>query len=280
MNGKIWNDNDILLLIKSYPEKIDAELEKLFPNRTLTSIKVKAKKLKLKKTYEANTKNRSLAQSGEKNAMYGKKSKLKNKTYVEVYGEDKSNIIKDKLSVYRKNNPIDISGDKNPMYGKTPYNKGCKTTEKIKKLLSEKAIERYKNLSDDEKNKRKNLWIEKVLLPLIKNKNKTKPELIFEGLLNTLNINYEPQKPIGFYVVDYCVGDKVFEVQGDYWHGNPDFYDYLKLSKTQKNNIRRDKSKKTYLQNNGYQVFYFWENDLIKNENTLNNLKLILDENT
>ena len=38
--------------------------------------------------------------------------------------------------------------------------------------------------------------------------------------------------------------------------------------------------KLTDLQNNGYQVFYFWENDLIKNENTLNNLKLILDENT
>jgi very-short-patch-repair endonuclease len=278
MNKKTWNDNDILLLIKFYPEKTDVELQKLFPDRTLISIKVKAKKLKLKKNYEANIKNRSFTHSGEKNAMYGKKSKLKDKTYLEVYGEDKSNLIKDKLSIYRKNNPIDMSGDKNPMYGKEPHNKGCKTTEKIKKLLSKKAIERYKNLSNNEKNKRKNLWVEKVLLPLINNKIKTKPELIFESLLITLNIKYEPQKPIDFYVVDYCVGNKVFEVQGDYWHGNPEFYDYSKLSKTQKNNIRRDKAKKTYLENNGYQVFYFWENDLKKNENTLNNLKLILYE--
>jgi len=49
MNKKTWNDNDILLLIKFYPEKTDVELQKLFPDRTLISIKVKAKKLKLKK---------------------------------------------------------------------------------------------------------------------------------------------------------------------------------------------------------------------------------------
>ena len=51
--------------------------------------------------------------SGEKNGMYGKHipSEKKGKTFIELYGEERAALLKDKIS---KNS----SGKNNPMYGK------------------------------------------------------------------------------------------------------------------------------------------------------------------
>lgn len=265
MNKKTWSNTEVELLINFYPNSTDNELIELLPSRTLVSIKVKAKKLKLKKTNDAKFKNRSLSHTGEKNGMFGKKNPLNGSTYDDFYGIEKSDMIKNKLSEYRNNNPIKLFGEKNGMFGKKPYNYGSHLSQEVKDILSKKAIIRYENLSDEEKEKRRELWINNVLIPLMSNKIKTKPEFVFENMLKELNILYEQQKPIGFYVVDYCVNNIIFEIQGDYWHGNPLFYDTLNLSVTQKKNIARDKAKKTFLENRGYFVYYFWENDLIKN---------------
>jgi G:T-mismatch repair DNA endonuclease (very short patch repair protein) len=277
MNKITWSKEEIDNLINKYPNSCDDELIEMYPNRTLVSIKVKAKKLKLKKTKEAEFINRSKAHTGNNNGMFGKTNKLKGKKYSDVYGVEKSDEIKSKLSEYRKNNPIDVKGEKNPMFGKIPKNKGTKQTDEVKKNLSLKAIERYKNLSTEEKEKRKNLWIEKVLIPLLNNKKKTKPELVFEKLLDSLNIEFNDEVPIGFYIVDYLINDIIFEIQGDYWHANPKYYDINLINKTQTNNVNRDKSKKTYLTNRGYKVFYIWEDEFKNEELVKNKIKEILN---
>jgi G:T-mismatch repair DNA endonuclease (very short patch repair protein) len=278
MNKKKWTNGDTTLLIDLYPISTDNELIKAFNGRTLTSIKVKAKKMKLKKTKEAEFKNRSNATSGEKNGMFGKDHVLKNKTYDDFYGLDESEQIKKKLSDNKKENYRDISGDKNPMFGKIPYNKGHKMSQEIKNFLSKKAIERYKNLSDDEKEKRKKIWFEKVFSKKYDKNKRTKPELIFENLLNDLGVDFIPQTPVNYYLVDYTVNKLAFEIHGDYWHGNPLIFNNEKLTKTQIKNINRDKRKKICLEKCGYTVFYFWEFDLIKNNKICQQkLKEILD---
>jgi hypothetical protein len=50
--------------------------------------------------------------------FYNHQNKLRGSSYEDVYGADKANIIKDKLS-------LSLSGDKNPMYGKpAPFGAG------------------------------------------------------------------------------------------------------------------------------------------------------------
>lgn len=68
-------------------------------------------------------------------------------------------------------------------------------------------------------------------------------ELIIDALLESLDIEYEPQKHIGRWVVDFYVPSKllVIECDGDYWHSKPEVQE-------------RDARKDTYLTQQGYNV--------------------------
>lgn len=53
------------------------------------------------------------------------------------------------------------------------------------------------------------------------------------------------------------------EIDGDYWHGNPKFFN--ELNKYQKYVKENDLSKNIIAENFGYNIIRFWENDLKEN---------------
>lgn len=265
MKRTIWNENDTTLLKEYYSISTNSELLSMFPNRTIFAIMIKAKKLHLKKSGDAEKKNRSAAHQGKKNGMFGKSSKIKGKTYDQVYGVEKSNSIKHQLkekAAGRKG----MAGEKNPMYGRIAHNKGVPQSEDVKMATSNLMKVNWSILSQIEKDKRlTQLTNARIKCTEVSNKD-TKPEQICETYIVQQQWRYSKKTQIDYYNCDFVINDNlVVEVQGDYWHGNPRKYSPEKLSTTQKNNIRRDKSKLTYLTNKGYTVLYLWEYDIIHN---------------
>lgn len=271
-----WDEDEINLLYEYYPITTDDNIVKYFNNRTLNSIKVKAKKLKIYRKDSIKYKNRSRVKKGCKNPMYGKISNKKNKTYDEYYGQTRSKKIRNNISRKRKGSK-GLKGDKNPMYGKIPYNKGKKADEKTRKKIKEAHINYWQNLDEHELKKRKDKLREEWLIKRDKYPEiDTLPEKITENLLIKMNVNYLKKLNIGYYNCDFVINKIIIEVQGDYWHGNPIFYD--KFDKIQTKNNKRDIIKKRYLTNLGYYVIYLWEYDLKNNityceELLLKNLK-------
>jgi len=258
-----WTDNEIKILVEFFSTTNNDELIELFENRTFNSIKNKAKRLKLKKSKTTEFENRSAAHWGDKNGMYGRKSVKLGKSYDEYYGEEKSEIIRNKISKKAKNHKR-VVGKKNGMYGKIPHNKGISPSKEIKDKIRAGIKKYWDNLSDDELEIRlsqlRNDWIKKR-----NNYSEidTVPEKITEELLNRLNIIYRKKQNIGYYNCDFVVGDNIIEVQGDYWHANPKIY--TTHDNIQNKNHMRDIRKLTYLKNKGYSVLYLWEYDLKNN---------------
>jgi G:T-mismatch repair DNA endonuclease (very short patch repair protein) len=257
-----WTKQEIEALKITYKICIDSELKLIFNNRTLNSIKVKAKRLGIKKNADAEYHNRSLSSKGINNGMYGKSSTKKNIKYCEFYGEKKAKIISDKISKSKKGKSFS-SGDKNGMYGKKPWNKGRVATKEERKKLSIAIKKYWDELDDNEKEKRKNKLREEWLVKRDKYKEiDTVPEKIVEKILNESNIEYYKKIDIGYYNCDFVSNNNIIEVQGDYWHSNPNIYDLNKLDDIQSKNYNKDKRKKKYLIKSGYNILYLWEYDL------------------
>lgn len=79
------------------------------------------------------------------------------------------------------------------------------------------------------------------------------PKMITNGIEH---IAYDKTIPI----------DCLIEIDGDFFHANPDKYDKKKLSKTQKRNINVDKLKNDWVALKGIPLLRFWENDIYKNK--------------
>lgn len=260
---KKWTKNEIDILIRKYSNLIDDELVKIFKNRTLTSIKVKAKRLKLYKNKETEFKNRSNAHIGKRNGMYGKTSNKFGKTYDEYYGTIKSKMIRDKIS-NKKKNGLGLIGENNGMYGKSPYNKGKSPSNEIKNKIKIGIRKYWDNLSADELEKRKKQLRKDWIIKRDKySEIDTIPEKITEKMLNDLGINYEKKKNIGYYNCDFKIKNKIIEVQGDYWHGNPNIYNIFDIIQTK--NMNRDLRKIKFLNNIGYDILCLWEYDIKNN---------------
>ena len=104
---------------------------------------------------------------------------------------------------------------------------------------------------------------------------KTKPGsklelMVIEGLQG-FNMRFEVQYNIGRYFYDICIDNYlIIEVQGDYWHANPEIYahdDIIKYPKSKKilaSEIwEKDLKKKKEAENNGYLVLYVWESEIM-----------------
>ena len=92
----------------------------------------------------------------------------------------------------------------------------------------------------------------------------TKPQVIVNNMLEKNNIKYENEHQFIYYSVDNYLLDHnlIIEVMGDYWHSNP--IKYKQLNDMQKKNVRRDKSKHSFLlQHYCINVLYLWEKDII-----------------
>lgn len=112
----------------------------------------------------------------------------------------------------------------------------------------------------------------------------TLPEIMVKGFLEDEGILFEPQKPmydkflVDFYLPEY---DLVIEVHGDYWHCNPLFYGYEEGKKEpnefQLKQMKKDKSRKGYLEKCGHKFAVAWEVDIYND--TKNIIKSIINQN-
>jgi len=89
-------------------------------------------------------------------------------------------------------------------------------------------------------------------------------ELEVETFLKNNNFNFKKQVPINRMTIDFVVDDNIaIEVNGDFWHANPDIYGKLKpLHKYHERVMNKDSRKKQALEQSGYKVITVWENDL------------------
>jgi very-short-patch-repair endonuclease len=108
----------------------------------------------------------------------------------------------------------------------------------------------------------------------------SKLEKTFANILDLLNIKYQQffyAKDIkafyDFYLPDYNV---IIEVDGDFWHCNPNSKHNIPKYKTQQQNIIKDQIKTQWTIDNGYKLLRFWENDI---NNNIKQVKQTLLEN-
>ena len=104
-------------------------------------------------------------------------------------------------------------------------------------------------------------------------------EYKFEGILDMLGYQYQHsyyvpdiKKIYDFYLPDY---NTFIEIDGDFWHCNPDTKFAIPEYKSQKLNLINDQFKNEWAANNGYKIFRIWENDI---KNNIQHVKQILTE--
>jgi very-short-patch-repair endonuclease len=274
MVGRHWKTEELDLLRKLWDSTltVDEVAEKI--GRSKNSVKVKVTRLGLRHTKEQTRQILSKKTSGERNGMFGKVSPRR--------GVKLSEGLRAKMSVaaleaYAKGTRKPMVGPANPAYGKPSTMRGKNLPESAKKTLSEKAKKRWENRAPEWKaDKLRQLREGRARLD---KDNPSKLELQTEEWLKSLGVEYAPQVVIEFYTVDFLVSStKVIECQGDYWHANPIKYaDHDALNPTQKANVHRDKRKRTYLKNRGYEILELWGNDIRNNpEECLQKIKEFL----
>jgi len=86
-------------------------------------------------------------------------------------------------------------------------------------------------------------------------------ELQVKKLLDAMGIQYEQQKQIGMYWVDFYLPamNTIVEVYGCWWHGCE------QCGKAYPKKNARDRSREAYIKACGYQLVILWEHDLVEN---------------
>lgn len=97
----------------------------------------------------------------------------------------------------------------------------------------------------------------------------SKLEKTFANILDLLEIEYKQffyAKDIkafyDFYLPKYNI---IIEVDGDFWHCNPNSKHNVPKYETQKRNLIKDSIKSQWASDNGYKLLRFWENDINNN---------------
>lgn len=106
----------------------------------------------------------------------------------------------------------------------------------------------------------------------------TKPQLIINKLLDSLNIKYINEQNFKYYSMDNYLQEYnlAIEVMGDYWHSNPIIYNSLPTSDIQTKRIRQDRAKHTYIKKyENFEILYLWESDINNNLDLCKNLILL-----
>lgn len=92
----------------------------------------------------------------------------------------------------------------------------------------------------------------------------TWPEKEFKKLLKQLKVDFETQKVIGNKIFDFYIPhvNMLVEVDGDYYHANPEKIKTENINRMQARNMRNDKFKDGLALGLGYSLERVWENDL------------------
>jgi len=102
---------------------------------------------------------------------------------------------------------------------------------------------------------------------------RTAIELFIDKELQKLNIPFKIQQSFCYdfgkwYSFDFMLYDNILlEIQGDYFHVNPETQKEKALTDTQKKALKKDREKLKWATSNGYKVYYIWENDIKHNKN-------------
>ena len=97
--------------------------------------------------------------------------------------------------------------------------------------------------------------------------------------LDKYDVEYIFNQPFGNYIPDFRFkGVKVIiEVNGDYYHCNPDVYPDGPKDEVQIKHVLRDYYKMCFYRKEKYKVYYIWENDIVKQpEKIKENIKEII----
>ena len=98
--------------------------------------------------------------------------------------------------------------------------------------------------------------------------------------LELLNVDFIEQHNFGQYISDFFIPhlNLAIEVNGDYWHCNPEIYPGGPKNPEQIRFIVKDYYKKCFYVGNNISVLYLWENDILnKFENVQHKLKTYLE---
>lgn len=276
-----WSIDEINFLKELYENKglSKSEIYPLFNekyNRTCESINNKIKRLKLSHTDDQTRNIKSRLNSGNKNGMFGKISPLKGLT------KNNSPLIKDKSiklsntrkKMYKEGKLQLFIGEKNPMYNKKPWNLGlnknnCDVIFNYGKKISILKKNEWNNKSVEDKKK----VTDRLNQSMIQTRKPTKIEIKIKKLLDDYKINFKKNHNLNGFLCDFYLSDYnlVIECDGDYWHGNPNFYKLDELNNIQLKNKDRDTRKNNMLISNSISFLRFWEYDIHNNFDDVKN---------
>lgn len=197
---------------------------------------------------------------------------------------------------------VERRGDGNPMYGATAWNGGLtkENNDIIKKISEDRrgiefSEETLKKMSESAKvreihghtghkhsEESKQIMREKTIARFKKGEfpqtNSLPHRMVREFLLEIFGENIKEEFGYGGFVFDFKVDTYLIEVQGDYFHCNPETRHATPKSDMQKNNLERDERKRNFVKENlEYELIEVWENDIINNiekvKICLNNLR-------
>lgn len=136
-------------------------------------------------------------------------------------------------------------------------------TKKYRKLINRAKKQAYLNP----------LSIKKDLEKKAKKMSKklTAPEKAFQSILKKYKIDFEPQFILGSKIFDFYLKESntLVEIQGDYWHGNPEIYEQFSWAQTRMQ--KRDLEKKNIALGRGYNYLEVWENELNEDKKSVVN---------
>jgi very-short-patch-repair endonuclease len=138
-------------------------------------------------------------------------------------------------------------------------------------------IEYWNNLSDEQKTE---LIIKRTAHFTKCGFSSSKLETKITDCLDKLNISYISQFRLGRKIYDIRIlnTDIIIEVNGDFWHGNPNFYKDDDIIHhpfkhvTAKELWIKDEKKKEIAESKGFNIIYIWEDEINKNKNNLINM--------
>lgn len=185
---------------------------------------------------------------------------------------------------------LERKGCGNPMYGAIPWNKNLtKETDERVNQVSEKLFGRFhteeskKKQSESAKKRKihghtgfkhteesKQIMREKTLKRFKDGKfpkTKTIPHLIVKEIIERFFFDdFEEEYLYGGFSFDFKINNYLIEVQGDYFHCNPNTKHSIPKSSIQIKNFERDKRKRKFvLKKKEFVLIEIWEYDIINN---------------
>lgn len=168
----------------------------------------------------------------------------------------------------------------------------------LEEFRSIKGKNYWKKLSDKDKKE----WLDKSIHnnSAIEKRSSNKKGYVIsklenriEKVLKKINLEYIPQFLLfsnnKYYSYDFFLSEYniILEINGDYWHANPEIYEKEDLIKYPGGNKKasyvweKDKEKKEFAEKKGIPVFYIWEkeiNEKFTDEEILNLIEIKINE--